>query len=858
MKSLFKNLGAIACFRERCLPSARISMKPSLRVIGTLLASGTLLISQIVQQPLPVYAAGTVCAVPGKDGNNVTLSGIINTYYPGTASVSAGATSIPVGTSSGASTSIAAGDLLLVIQMQGAVINSTNTDAYGDGKGGDVPALQAGGAQPPNGASGFISATAGIYEYVVATGAVSGGTVPIKGVGSGNGLLNSYTNAIATTTQGQQTYQVVRVPQYTNASLSSTPTAQRWNGSTGGIIAFDVAKNLNLNSGTIDVSGEGFRGGGGRKLGGSAGGVNTDFVTLSTKNFNGSKGEGIAGTPEYMIDTSAATPTLINTTVEGYPNGSYGRGAPATGGGGSTDGHPSANDQNSGGGGGGNGGEGGIGGRSWSSDLPTGGFGGGKYTLAATDHLVMGGGGGAGTTNDGTSYPANSISNGLASSGAAGGGMVMIRAGSVSGTGTINTNGANAFNVQNDGGGGGGAGGSVLVDAVSNNLTGLTINANGGKGGNPVFSAPHGPGGGGGGGVVVANPGATISVAGGSSGLTGSPTPSNPLGSTSGNGLSLNPPLTVVPGSSSGADCSVGSITGKVINDANNNGVVDAGETGFSSAVTVTLKDSSNNTLATTTTAADGTYTFNNVAVGTGDKVVVTPPANTTETLDPDGTKDNQTVVNVTAGAATTVNPFAYAASVSGTPKLLLVKRITAINSVSFNQFVDDPNSTDDNDPNWPTPASTYLRGAIDGGLVKPGDQLEYTIYFLSKGTNDATNVSICDPIPNNTTFIPTAFNGLTPTDGGLPGADLGIALALDSTKLPTTPSVYLSNVADADRGQFFSPGTTLPAACLGNNNTNGAVVINAVKSPNTLPHATASGTPTNSYGFVRFRVKVK
>ena len=196
--------------------------------------------------------------------------------------------------------------------------------------------------------------------------------------------------------------------------------------------------------------------------------------------------------------------------------------------------------------------------------------------------------------------------------------------------------------------------------------------------------------------------------------------------------------------------------------------------------------------------------------------------------------------------------------AVSTTPKLLLVKRITAINSVSFNQFVDDPNSTEDNDPNWPTPASTYLRGAINGGLVKPGDQLEYTIYFLSKGTNDATNVSICDLVPNNTTFIPTAFNGLTPTDGGLPGADLGIALALDSTNLPTTPTVYLSNVADADRGQFFSPGTTLPVACLGNNNTNGAVVINAVKSPSTLPRATASGTPTNSYGFVRFRVKVR
>jgi uncharacterized repeat protein (TIGR01451 family) len=190
-------------------------------------------------------------------------------------------------------------------------------------------------------------------------------------------------------------------------------------------------------------------------------------------------------------------------------------------------------------------------------------------------------------------------------------------------------------------------------------------------------------------------------------------------------------------------------------------------------------------------------------------------------------------------------------------PKLLLVKRITAINGVSFNQFVHDPNSVEDNDPNWPTPASTYLRGVIDGGFVKPGDEVEYTVYFLSKGTNDATNVIICDPIPNNTTFIPTAFNNLSPTDGGLPQADQGIALAVDSKNLPTSPNFYLTNVADSDRGQFFAPGTTLPTACPSSNNTNGAVVVNPVKSPNILPRATAPGTPTNSYGFIRFRVKV-
>ena len=194
---------------------------------------------------------------------------------------------------------------------------------------------------------------------------------------------------------------------------------------------------------------------------------------------------------------------------------------------------------------------------------------------------------------------------------------------------------------------------------------------------------------------------------------------------------------------------------------------------------------------------------------------------------------------------------------IASNPNLLLVKRITAINGVPLNQFVDDPNSTNDNNPKWPTPANTYLRGVIDGGVVQPGDELEYTIYFLSNGDGNATNVTICDLVPENTTFIPTAFNSLTPIDGSLPGADLGIGLALNSTSLPTTPTVYLSNVADADRGEFFAAGKKPPVACSGSN-SNGAVIVTVVKKPNTLPHATGSGTPTNSYGFIRFRARVK
>jgi hypothetical protein len=73
---------------------------------------------------------------------------------------------------------IAKGDLLLVIQMQGADINYTNTDSYGDGV--------AGGLATGNLSSAFV---AGQYEYVVADNnvPVGGGSLTIAA-----GLKNGY------------------------------------------------------------------------------------------------------------------------------------------------------------------------------------------------------------------------------------------------------------------------------------------------------------------------------------------------------------------------------------------------------------------------------------------------------------------------------------------------------------------------------------------------------------------------------------------------------------------------------------------------------------------------------------------
>ncbi len=204
--------------------------------------------------------------------------------------------------------------------------------------------------------------------------------------------------------------------------------------------------------------------------------------------------------------------------------------------------------------------------------------------------------------------------------------------------------------------------------------------------------------------------------------------------------------------------------------------------------------------------------------------------------------------------------------NIQGPPHVLLVKRITAVNGVNTTGFDDDPGTTDDNSPYWPAPASTYLRGVRSVSNIKPGDELEYTIYFLDTN-GPGTNIILADVLPTNTTFETMAYNGLTPTDGGTPGADSGIALALSSSSLPAAPTNYLSNTADSDRGQYYPPGTQAPAAANPGagfasplpaaSNLNGVVAVTLAPNPATLPSATGAGTPTGSYGFLRFRVRV-
>jgi len=415
---------------------------------------------------------------------------------------------------------LSAGDLIMIVQMAGASISTTNTADYG--RISDI-----GGA--------------GRYELVTISRA-DGGLITLNP--PCGGLLNDYN------VSGR--VQIVKVPRYNTLTVNTgaSLTAPPWNGSFGGILAVDVAGNAVIN-GDVNLTGRGFRGGLAPLTGQPI--DRSEYVT-NTPDYGAEKGEGIVGYQQAY--------DLLG--------GRYGRGAAANAGGGGTA-------HNAGGGGGANGDNGAgwtgqgvmdgttIGAKAWEKDpgyvangnrLTTSAGGGrGGYTYAfknanAIDsgpgdtawmgdnrravgglggrpleqdpsrRLFMGGGGGGGHQND--------LSGGV---GGNAGGMIFLIAGSVSGAGQLVANGNPGENTRNqnrDGAGGGGAGGTIVVYA--NSLSGIKAQARGGKGGDqlaPIAPNPEesqGPGGGGGGGYVAFKGGViTVDVSGGIGGQTGSP-----------------------------------------------------------------------------------------------------------------------------------------------------------------------------------------------------------------------------------------------------------------------------------------------------------------------------------------------
>lgn len=357
------------------------------------------------------------------------------------------------------------GQLVVLIQMKGAIINESNSANFGN-------------IQNINSA-GFYE----INEIVF----ISGFDVYLKYQNQYNYDINGFV-------------QLVTMPNYEDATVSDILTAEPWNGETGGVFALNISGQLEMAK-DIDVSGLGFRGGEAQ----TASNNNCSWLFPQNDYFyeygswrGSAKGEGIA---DPVLDKN------------------FGKGAQANGGGG-------GNDHNSGGGGGANIYSGGLGGENNEPSLfgcqgnhP--GIG-GKAIADFEDRIFLGGGGGAGHDNNevatngangggvvilvvnnlsllGTAIYANGNSpsegTGDGAGGGGGGGSIYLNVkNEVNGQIHLSVAGGNGGNIDNGGGerchgpGGGGSGGRLITNLILGSSS-LSTTLGGGFAGSSINSS---------------------------------------------------------------------------------------------------------------------------------------------------------------------------------------------------------------------------------------------------------------------------------------------------------------------------------------------------------------------------------
>jgi hypothetical protein len=363
-----------------------------------------------------------------------TITGIVNIYTP-VFQVDCNNSLLTVGSTNGFGT----GDKVLLIQMQGATVDLSNTENFGN-------ILDPG--------------YAGNYEFN-RVASISGNTVQLQFV-----LSKPYDVA------GR--VQLIRVPEYFDVSANGL-TCKPWNGITGGVLAIDVKNQLVL-TGNMDVSGKGFRGG----LFTNDPFVpadQTDYYYPPTPSLAAIKGDGIA-----IIPTDK----------------SFGRGRAANGGGGGN----SVNAGGGGGSNAGAGGDGGLSyyNTPGSPTPGTNGIGGLEVYPDDVDHILMGGGGGAGQSNN-NHGSAGGNGGGIIFVNAKkiqNSGFQLLSKGEDA-IGFINGNQAN----DGQGGGGAGGSIVLTTEAVTGQLNCIATGGKGADCLFFVASQIIGPGGGGGGGKVL-------------------------------------------------------------------------------------------------------------------------------------------------------------------------------------------------------------------------------------------------------------------------------------------------------------------------------------------------------------------
>lgn len=208
-----------------------------------------------------------------------TVSGIINNY--------AAATTIDFCTNKITVDNAAAfnaGDTVVIMQMKGAAIDSSNTISFGT-------------------ITNYNNAGSYEFNYVKSK---TGNSIEFEFT-----FLEQYDAA-----RGK--VQLIRVPYYQSVTIAQTLTCPAWDGAKGGVVVVNSAADVNMDAG-IDVSNKGFRGG---AVGGgfSCGNVSDWAMPIGA---GGTKGEGIT---QYIAGFEAGGARLANGGGAAYAANSGGGG----------------------------------------------------------------------------------------------------------------------------------------------------------------------------------------------------------------------------------------------------------------------------------------------------------------------------------------------------------------------------------------------------------------------------------------------------------------------------------------------------------------------------------------------------
>lgn len=441
------------------------------------------MLSRILCIPLPIILSFLCCFL-------FTVAGYsqVNAYAKVTAiNTTAGKSVLTLTNINQTYHTFAVGEEVIVIQMQDNIISGTTN----------------------NSSFGMLSAIArtGLYE-IASISAVTATTMTFYSV-----LNHSFTIGSNSSVQVVSFTKLLDPASTTNYATTANITAVPWSGSLGrgGVIAFQVPGTLTLKH-SIIADGQGFAGGA----------ASADHSTLScgpsvysssSTNY-GVKGEGI-----YLINT-VSNPSYVRGRARVLSGGGGGSSIGAGGAGGSnfTAGGDGATSTYCGGGNA----AGGLGGIPLNTYLMTG------------TRVFLGGGGGGGHGN------------GSQTAGTNGGGIIIIKAGTLStncgSSVKISANGNNASDAGADGAGGGGAAGTVLLAINTYSVPAgcpLTVQANGGHGGDAGNAITYGGGGGGGqGALLISGPLPTTHIT--STTLPGNGGATNWFGGNASNGAGSN------------------------------------------------------------------------------------------------------------------------------------------------------------------------------------------------------------------------------------------------------------------------------------------------------------------------------